>query len=272
MDAILPQMPQPKLGRFLCATCAASFRRSRQVSSTARRIGLQNSRRIGARSFQSSAPLLRQTQSPTPPSQDQAAPLDGYYQALLEQPLPTAASRTEQPTSEPPPASTDSTSEKDERIAKARIVFGSRLAGPAERRSELDSKSTMVAGVRVPPRPSEPDNCCMSGCVNCVWDRFGDELEEWAAKSGEARARLAQAREKGRREGTGLMAVEDGTPRHVATSMDDDGGGSESNWGFGQSDGIGGDLLGSVPVGIREFMRTEKRLKEKHLRKGSLGG
>ena len=46
-----------------------------------------------------------------------------------------------------------------------------------------------------------------------------------------------------------------------AGSMDDDGGGSETNWTSGQE-----DLLRGIPVGIREFMRTEKRLKEKHAR------
>lgn len=30
-------------------------------------------------------------------------------------------------------------------------------------------KGTIVAGVRIPPKPLEPDNCCMSGCVNCTW-------------------------------------------------------------------------------------------------------
>jgi predicted nucleic acid-binding Zn-ribbon protein len=96
----------------------------------------------------------------------------------------------------------------------------------------------------------------MSGCVNCVWDLYRDEMEEWAAASREARRRLNER-------GTGLMRAGERTPAHVATSMDDDGRGSESNW-----DGSGGleqeDLFGGIPVGIREFMRTEKRLKEKH--------
>ena len=52
-------------------------------------------------------------------------------------------------------------------------------------------------------------------------------------------------------------------------SMDDDGGGSETNWGTGLG---GGDLFGDIPVGIREFMRTEKRLKQQHLKDGTMGG
>lgn len=62
-------------------------------------------------------------------------------------------------------------------------------------------------------------------------------------------------------------------PSHVASSMDDDGGGSEALW-TGDEDGsllgVGGggqgdDLFKDVPVGIREFMRQEKKLKEKKM-------
>ncbi len=98
----------------------------------------------------------------------------------------------------------------------------------------------------------------MSGCVNCVWDNYRDELEEWARKSHEARVASARARGEG---GSG--------------SVDDDGGGSETNWGTGLGMGTGTgaeDLFGGVPVGIREFMRTEKRLKERHAREGTVRG
>lgn len=158
----------------------------------------------------------------------------------------------------PPPESLPKT-KKEETLQKARVVFGSRLAGPAERKAEIEAASQNIAGVMVPPRPTEPDNCCMSGCVNCVWDLYRDEMEEWAAKNAEARAALQAQRERG--QGTGSMVAERGTPTHVATSMDDDGGGSETNWGpdLGQE-----HLFDDIPVGIREFMRTEKRLKQRH--------
>jgi hypothetical protein len=145
------------------------------------------------------------------------------------------------------------------------------LAGPAERRAELQKKSVNVAGVLVPPRPEEPDNCCMSGCVNCVWDRYRDELEEWAAKSALAWERLLAQRRKedaarGRAgvKGTGMMTATPGMPQHVATSMDDDGGGSEALWSSGEFGGGTGDLFKDIPVGIREFMKTEKMLKQRH--------
>lgn len=99
----------------------------------------------------------------------------------------------------------------------------------------------------------------MSGCVNCVWDMYRDEMEDWAAQSAKARAAIQAKRE--RAEGSGSMVAEQGTPTHVAVSMDDDGGGSESNW----TGGVGEDkLFDDIPVGIREFMKTEKKLKQRH--------
>lgn len=161
----------------------------------------------------------------------------------------------------PPPSESLPKTAKEEALEKARIVFGSRLAGPGDRRAEIEAASKTIAGVLVPPRPTEPDNCCMSGCVNCVWDMYRDEMEEWAAKSAEARAALQAQRAKG--QGTGMMVSEQGTPSHAAVSMDDDGGGSETNWAAGTEAGDG-SLFDDIPVGIRQFMMTEKKLRQKH--------
>lgn len=154
------------------------------------------------------------------------------------------------PVPSPPPTSAQE---------KAKIVFGTRLAGPTDRQERLASRSSQssyVAGVLVPPRPEEPDNCCMSGCVNCVWDLFREEMEEFTAKSREAQSRLAEA----------------------SSSMDADGGGS-SGAGLGVNVGDtkiakdmwDDDVFRNVPVGIREFMKQEKRLKEQHERDGTSG-
>ena len=187
---------------------------------------------------------------------------------MLEQPAEKVQPATRTSPTPPPPDELPKT-DKEETLSKARVIFGSRLAGPAERCEELNRASIDVAGVMVPPRPSEPDNCCMSGCVNCVWDRYRDELEEWASASALARERLQAQREKAR--GTGLMLEQPGMPTHVATGMDDDGGGSETNWSSGLAmSGEGGDLFGDIPVGIREFMRTEKMLKQRHLQEQSM--
>lgn len=194
-----------------------------------------------------------------------ATAFEGFSEDLLDAPLHTIQPRT-RTSPEPPPKEALPKSEEEERLQRARVVFGSRLTGPVERQREIEAKSQNIAGILVPPRPDEPDNCCMSGCVNCVWDKYRDELEEWAAASAEARNKLMEQRTQGK--ATGMMAAEPGMPGHVAVSMDDDGGGSETNWeaasgmeSFGQAGGA--DLFAGVPVGIREFMKTEKKLKEK---------
>lgn len=122
--------------------------------------------------------------------------------------------------------------------------------------------------------------------MNCVWDRYGDELTQWAAARKEADAALRKessiegARKRRRKEdvggvpGSGLMLREgEKGAQHTMTSMDDDGGGSEGLWGTGlDTNFTSDDLFKDVPVGIREFMKQEKRLREKHAREGTSGG
>ena len=145
---------------------------------------------------------------------------------------------------------------------KAKEVFGSRSARAAERRAEVTASSRNIAGIVVPPKPEEPDNCCMSGCANCVWDMYGEELEEWTAKSAQVKERLQAQRTSGA--ATGSMTQEPGMPSHAAVSMDDDGGGSDTNWSSELASSGTEDLLANIPVGIREFMRVEKSLKQRH--------
>ena len=195
--------------------------------------------------------------------------LHGYYADLLDAPLHSVKNAT-RIGPETRPIENLPVPEKEELLSKARIVFGSRLAGPAERRDQIHRASQDIAGVLVPPRPEEPDNCCMSGCVNCVWDLFRDEMEEWAAKSNEARRKIA--RQRAQSAATGTTNKEKGMPAHTTFGMDDEGEGSESKWeGLGNSlEDEGTDLFADIPVGIREFMKTEKRLKEKQQWKKSI--
>ncbi|CUS13170.1 unnamed protein product, partial [Tuber aestivum] len=76
--------------------------------------------------------------------------------------------------------------------SEARVTFVTPLAGPTKRREAKRSGGRVVAGVWIPPKPVEPDDCCMSGCVNCTWEVFREDLEEW--KSAERRARAALAK------------------------------------------------------------------------------
>ncbi|PYI24260.1 hypothetical protein BO99DRAFT_398330 [Aspergillus violaceofuscus CBS 115571] len=192
----------------------------------------------------------------------QAQPLAGYYHDILStrSPYDRQTGPPQQPREplDEPAASTEPQTPEE----KMAIVFGTRLAGPG-RASRYDPGAApdatwkTVNGVAIPPRPEEPDNCCMSGCVHCVWDDYRDELEEWAARLAQAKAKDSPATSDGKDQRQ--------TPRsevHAASgSMDDDGGGSETNWTLSDPNE---DLFANIPVGIREFMKTEKKLKQKH--------
>ncbi|OLN97813.1 UPF0651 protein, mitochondrial [Colletotrichum chlorophyti] len=235
--------------------------------------------------------ITSQSQSPPAPiepSKTQAHPLGAYYESILKNPQPIPEEKPEEPpsssvhkqqeqgrkTSPPSPNPTPDpvaeaqsaqpvpTPPPQTAAEKAAIVFGPALAGPAERQHRLDElrrKSTTIAGVLVPPRPEEPDNCCMSGCVNCVWERYREEMEEWSAANAEAQLKLKE--QQGESD---------------SSTMDDDGGGSETNW-VPKDPKIAKDLWNEklyddVPVGIREFMKTEKKLKAIHAKEGTVGG
>lgn len=194
----------------------------------------------------------------------QTHPLTGYYHDILvtespyrraaptSRPVPTQT-ETEQPT---PSATVEPQSPQD----RMSIVFGTRLASPG-RSSRYDpgyapeTTWKTVNGVAIPPRPKEPDNCCMSGCAHCVWDDYRDDMEEWAGRLETATAQAAPA---------GPTADMRQGPRaeveSASTSMDDDGGGSDTNWPVPEQTG---DIFANIPVGIREFMKTEKRLKQR---------
>ncbi|KAL6813846.1 oxidoreductase-like protein [Trichoderma sp. SZMC 28015] len=198
----------------------------------------------------------------------QRTPLGAYYQTIFENPTLYSPPRSAKRTTGPVSTDTDTTQKQQDAISKtfpmlapeetqtpearARVIFGSRLLGPAEEADRLakkKAKSTYIAGILIPPRPEEPDNCCMSGCVNCVWDRYREDLEEWSATKAEAKARLKAG----------------------GRTMDADGGRSDSAWEL-TKDRWDEEAFQNVPVGIREFMKQEKRLKERHQREGTLGG
>ncbi|KAF7718596.1 Uncharacterized protein PECH_006325 [Penicillium ucsense] len=205
------------------------------------------------------------------PSTSQAHPLGGYYSLLLESPLPvdrtapqlsqssTMTAPTSASTAEAPKAQTP-----QERMA---IVFGTRLAGPGRQsrynpgEAPPQSMWKTINGVPIPPQPEEPENCCMSGCVHCVWDDFRDEMEEWAAIIAKAKAKASpEADAKDARTAPRAEV------NSASLSMDDDGGGSETNWTVPNPED---DLFANIPVGIREFMKTEKKLRVKHQKEAS---
>ncbi|KAJ5096222.1 hypothetical protein NUU61_005578 [Penicillium alfredii] len=195
----------------------------------------------------------------------QAHPLSGYYSLILNSRSPypshppTSRSTTLRPDDKPIPGTTVEPQSPQDKMS---IVFGTRLAGPGRSSrynpGEAPPKSMWktINGVPIPPRPDEPDNCCMSGCVHCVWDDFRDEMEEWAGRVENAKAKGGSV--KGTMDMRSAPRTEVDSASH---SMDDDGGGSETNWTVPSQED---DLFGGIPVGIREFMKTEKKLRVKH--------
>lgn len=51
----------------------------------------------------------------------------------------------------------------------------------------------IVPGKGPPPEP--PVDCCMSGCANCVWIQYGEELKQYFSVS-EGNAKIAEALEE----------------------------------------------------------------------------
>ncbi|QLQ81520.1 hypothetical protein HG537_0F02810 [Torulaspora globosa] len=77
----------------------------------------------------------------------------------------------------------------EERMSR---VFGGRLKGESPRSTSriVSGGEKLIAGVNVPAKPVEPDNCCMSGCANCVWEVFNDDIREWKRQRKLAASRI----------------------------------------------------------------------------------
>jgi hypothetical protein len=237
---------------WLCRECRSQIQVGRSRPRPAGRIRAEggSTRWHVRRSLQTSAWLKDQD---LPRRQAQA--LGDFYTDLLSTPIPKESAAT----SDLPTFVKSGDETKEERAAK---LFGNIHGSGYERKvpSKPDATWRTINGVPIPPRPNEPDNCCMSGCMHCVWDDYRDDIEDWAN-------RLKEAQAKGANEGQMSTPKVDMHRPEVAAasgSMDDDGGGSESLWDAPSSTaGTVSELFADIPVGIREFMATEKRLRER---------
>lgn len=72
---------------------------------------------------------------------------------------------------------------------RVKKLFG-QLGSRQDRRLEAQRHAISIAGLKLSPRPLQPTNCCMSGCVNCVWELYKDELAEWKEKRAEIKRKL----------------------------------------------------------------------------------
>lgn len=137
---------------------------------------------------------------------------------------------------------------------KMERIFGGRIRGDERRSlSRMNvGEPRMIAGVMVPDKPLEPDNCCMSGCINCVWEMYNDDVKDWNVKRKKAAVLL---RKKGGVWPSNfhppvqllkLENLEAGTVVETDKKIKDD-----------------DDTWGTVPVQIRVFAEMEKRMKER---------
>ena len=185
--------------------------------------------------------------------QEQAQPLGSYYADLL-----TADISSTPPKANLPTFVQSGNLTKEQRAAR---LFGTIEGSGYEHHTSSVSSWKTINGVAVPPRPAEPDNCCMSGCAHCVWDDYRDDIEQWAGRVKEAQMKGNRKDEQSPKAYLSRPEVE-----HASSSMDDDGGGSEALWDVpsvpGASD-ASEELFQGIPVGIREFMATEKRIRER---------
>lgn len=91
-------------------------------------------------------------------------------------------------------------------------------------------------------------------------------MESWAIRLRQAQAKAHRVGMHGSpKVGMSRPEVED-----ASISMDDDGGGSEALWNSASTVAPGEDLFQGIPVGIREFMATEKRLRDRKKKRKAL--
>jgi hypothetical protein len=239
MKLFFPSLRQTNLSQPLCTSCAYHARKQERLL----RSRLPNSRRT----YHVSA-----ARHDNELGQSQAQPLGGFYEDLLATPVPQAGQPRQ--AEEPKPKS-----------SSPKIFYGAERKYRGGISDTPDSTWRTVNGVPIPPRPAEPDNCCMSGCVHCVWDDYRDEVENWAVRLRQAQAKAHSVGMDSPKVGISRPEVADASIR-----MDDDGGGSEALWDSASSVAPGEDLFQSIPVGIREFMATEKRLRDRKKKRKAL--
>ncbi|KAI0460817.1 hypothetical protein LJB42_001552 [Komagataella kurtzmanii] len=167
-----------------------------------------------------------------------------------------AASKAQTPDKKPEYLTFDTVSSPEERKLRFEEVFGVNKTNVSSRR-DLSHRDEVkvIGGVRVPRKPIEPDNCCMSGCINCVWESFREDLKEWRTQTKQAsHSLIAQGDAIKYKWPAGFDPPPKNLPRkyiseelrasNVETTEDPD--------------------AEDLPISIRVFAELEKKMKNKH--------
>lgn len=138
---------------------------------------------------------------------------------------------------------------------RVKLVFG-QLGSRQDRRLEALKRAHTIAGIKLSPRPDEPNNCCMSGCVDCVWELYKDELTEWKAKRQEIKRKLMF--ERADLEWPVTLLGPEPKERNKSVRPEDRARIEDSV--------VEDDADDDLNVSIKAFLKTEKKLKAKRKR------
>lgn len=150
------------------------------------------------------------------------------------------------------------TRSKDHTLTFSEVFGGSTKTATKSSRRDLSYRleSKKIGGVKVPKRPIEPDNCCMSGCINCVWELFNEDLEDWKFKRIEAAKQLLK-QDKNDKNLEKWPADWDAPPKILDKAF--------ISKGMSTDDTV--EEIQGMPVGLQVFALFEKKKKEQKSKK-----
>lgn len=136
---------------------------------------------------------------------------------------------------------------------RVKLVFG-QLGSRQDRILEAQRQAFTIAGLKLSPRPQEPNNCCMSGCIDCVWELYKEELVEWKEKRAEIKRKLLFERQD-LEWPVAVLGLEPKERQSVHKAAD--------RAKLEEKIEADKDADDDLNVSIKAFLKTEKRLKEK---------
>lgn len=139
---------------------------------------------------------------------------------------------------------------------RVKLVFGQLGSRQAARHKNGFIK---IAGVKLSSRPEEPNNCCMSGCIDCVWELYKDELIEWKKTRNEVKQLLMEPSRLHIDWPEDLLGPEPSSRQAMAA-----GNASSPDHTKQMAESVSfEDDDDDLNVSIKAFLKTEKKLKEK---------